>query len=123
MIRHWAAIPIFHQQRIELFSLAAAIIALVIAMTLPRHTTCVATALLGALLLVTGGYTLLERYAPQYLSYFPATHLTRYGSLAIAMLLGILIQRICFWPRKQSPQRGSMASSPIPNLSPLPPNQ
>ncbi|MGN6367798.1 MAG: hypothetical protein ACTHN5_06015 [Phycisphaerae bacterium] len=97
---HWNAIPRVHQQRLLVVSIGTASIALLIAFGFPRATTWVITALLGALMILSGVHALLHVYAPQYEGALPFSARWRYVTLGVVMVIGMGIQ-YRFFPRKK----------------------
>ena len=114
LLEHWNAIPGVHQKRLLIVSIGAAVVALLIAFGFPRPTTWVISALLGALMILSGVHALLHVYAPQYEGYLPLATRARYLTLGIVMLVGMGIQ-YRFFPRK----RTSVRSAPPADATPV----
>ena len=96
----WNAIPSTLRQSMIAIALAVAILALAVAWILPRYTTWLTSAAGGAALLLLGALALLRLYGPQYERLIPASPQTRLAAVTVLVLLGMLVQRACFWPGK-----------------------
>jgi len=105
----WLAIPLMVRQSVLILSLGVAIVSLAIAWIIPRYTTWLLTTSLGTALLLLGAQTLIHTYFPQYQPWVPGATgplNTRIIAVAAVFLIGLLIQRLLFWPgRRQKKER------------------
>jgi hypothetical protein len=97
---HWNAIPSTLRQSMIAIALAVAVLALAVAWILPRYTTWLTSATGGAALLLLGALALLRLYGPQYERLIPTSPQTRLAAVTVFVLVGMLVQRACFWPGK-----------------------
>ncbi len=105
----WMAVPIMLRQGVLILGGGVAIVAMAIAWAIPRHTTWVFTAAVGTLLLLVGAQTVVHAYGPQFEGWVPGSvggTWSRAGAVAIVFLMGLLMQRLLFWPgRRQRKER------------------
>jgi hypothetical protein len=99
--KQWLAIAPVHRQNMTLLALVTATIALLVAFCFPRYTTWIFSAALGTGLLLVAGYALLQVYAPQYQAFIPARPAAQWGVMAALTVVGMILQRVLFWPTKR----------------------
>jgi hypothetical protein len=98
----WEAIPQSLRQSMIVVGMGAAILALAIAWAAPRSTTWAMSATVGALMLLCGGYTLLNAYLPQFARQVPTEPRIQLMILGAVVVVGMVIQRVYFWPKKKN---------------------
>ena len=105
----WLSIPLMLRQGVLILGAGVAIVALAIAWILPRYTTWLLTASAGTALLLFGIQTLVHNLAPQYQPWVPGAAgppNSRLIAIGAVFLIGLLMQRILFWPgRRQKKER------------------
>jgi hypothetical protein len=94
----WLEIPALHRQRMTVLAILAAGVGLLLGLLFPRPTTWIITAASGTVMLISAGYGLLTVFGPQYLPMIPGDVKVRWGIAAAIMLIGMLLQRMLFWP-------------------------
>jgi hypothetical protein len=97
---HWQSIPSTLRQSLLVIALGVAIFAMVVSWAAPRSTTWMMSATFGALFMLWGIFALLNGYFPSMARRIPPQPLPRIVILVSAIALGLLIQRLYFWPKK-----------------------
>jgi hypothetical protein len=97
----WEAIPLTLRQSMIVMGLGVAILAAFVAWIVPRPTTWLMSAAVGALMLLYGVFTLISAYLPDYARRIPAEPQTRLAILGAVVAGGMLIQWLYFWPGKR----------------------
>ena len=101
---HWQAIPLTLRESMIVIGVGVAILAAFIAWIMPRPTTWLMSAAVGAVLLLYGGLTLITAYLPDYAGRIPSEPQTRLVILGVVVAGGMLVQRLYFWPGKREKQ-------------------
>jgi hypothetical protein len=97
----WEAIPLTLRESMIVIGLGVAILAAFIAWIVPRQTTWLMSAAVGAGMLIYGVFTLLSAYLPDYAGRIPAEPQVRLVILGVVVAAGMLVQRLYFWPGKR----------------------
>jgi zinc transporter ZupT len=100
-LARWSTIAPSLRQSMLVVGVGTAIMAIVVAWLFPKQTTWVMSAVAGVALLIYGGITLLETYVPGYRRYLPPQLGPRLIILAVLVAIGMLVQRLYFWPGRQ----------------------
>jgi hypothetical protein len=100
----WEMIPVSLRQSMVVIGLGVAVLAAFVAWIVPRQTTWLMSAAVGAGMLLYGVWTLLNAYLPAYARRIPAEMTTRLVILAAVVAAGMLVQRLYFWPGKREHQ-------------------
>jgi hypothetical protein len=96
----WQNIPGGLRQSMLVIGGGVAVLVLLLSWQVPRHTTWLVSAAVGAILLLLGGAALLELLAPRYGQMVPPPQMLA-AIAAGATLVGMLVQRIFFWPGRR----------------------
>jgi hypothetical protein len=111
--REWQSLTVAQQQRLGILAGLAGLAGLLIALFFPKYTTWISTAAIGTMLVASAALGLLQVYGRQYVPMLPTRPLPILGILGGVLLVGLLLQRLVFWPtRKKRPAPAQ--ASPVP---------